>query len=141
MATKKQLAARRKFVAAVRAGKFRKRKSKKTTKTKVRTRTRVITKVKHIRTMARRRRSSTRSTRGLIPSKAKSLLKNAMIGLGAGATISTVGSIIGQPQLGNNKLISTAASFVVGGPIAAAVSFLMGGGFASGGNGSSEGMA
>ena len=127
--TAKQIAATRKLVAL---NKKRRSATKKSTKKKTSLKSRakrVINKTKPRRTMKRRssRKSSSRS-KSLIPAKGKSLLKNVMIGLGAAATVSTIGGLINQPALGSNKLVSTGASYVVGGPIAAGITFLLGGG-------------
>jgi hypothetical protein len=134
--TAKQRAATRKLVA------LNKRRSRKSTTRKRRSVKRVIKSVTRRRPMARRRstRRSVSRSKGLVSPKVKSLLKNAMIGLGAGATISTVGSLVGQPALGQNKLVATGASFLVGGPIAAGITFLLSGGGLGNGGQSQGGM-
>ena len=102
---------------------------------------RVINKTKRRVSMARRRsRKSTSRKSGIVSPKIKSSLKQVMIGLGAASTIGLIGSVIGQPALGQNKLVNAGASFVIGGPIAAATSFLLSGGGMQGSSQSSGGM-
>lgn len=86
--------------------------------------TRVIRKSVRRVSMPRRTKRSSRKS-GIVSPKIKSSLKQVMIGLGAASTIGLIGSVIGQPALGGNKLVNAAASFAIGGPIAAATSFLL----------------
>lgn len=142
----KQLAARRKFSAIMKSGGFRKRKRTSTKRRSApkrrisRTRTRVITKIRRVRSMVKRRTSSRRSS-GLIPPKVKSIGTKIAIGAGAGAALSLVGGLVGRPDIGRNGLIGAAAAFLLGGPIAGGAALLIGGGLSAitgqGGNGSS----
>jgi len=144
-ATAKQLAARRKFVAAVRAGKFRKgRKSKTTTKRrKTRTRTRVITKVRRVRHMARRktRRSSSKKS-FKIPFLSNPTVKKVAAGVGMGTVLTTVLGLAGQGALAQNPAVKVIGGFAGGDLIGAAAALFLGGGLGSltgGGNGNAQG--
>lgn len=157
MATAKQLAARRKFVEAVRAGKFRRGKKSSTrrkTKRRVssspkrrRTITRVITKVRTRTSMARRRRSrsSPRRKGFKIPVISSPLFKQASAGVGAGILLTTILSMIGQGQLAQNPVVKVGAGFATGDIVGAAASLLVGGGLngilGGGSNGNMEGLA
>jgi hypothetical protein len=118
-------------------------KKKSTSKRKRSSVRKVIKRVTTSRPMARRRRSTRRTSSrksGIVSPKIKSSLKQVMIGLGAASTIGLIGSVIGQPALGQNKLVNAGASFVIGGPIAAATSFLLSGGGMQGGQSNGGGM-
>lgn len=102
---------------------------------------RVIKKTVKVTHMARRRRSTRRSSKssGLVGSL-KRFAKPAAIGLGIPAVIALGGSAIGNPGLGNNKLVSAGAAFAIGGPIAGLSALLLSpGGLSLGGSGDSSG--
>jgi len=138
----KQLAARRKFAKIMKSGGFKKKKSKSKTKSKsksTRTRVRVITKVRKVRTMARRRtsRRSKSSSKGIM-STVKRFAKPIAIGLGTSAVLGLGAGAIGQPGLAQNKLINAGAAFVLGGPVAGGAALLLGGGGNLFGNGGGQ---
>lgn len=106
---------------------------------------RVIRKVSVSRTMARRKRSAKRTSRssGMI-GQAKRFAKPIAIGLGITGLASIAGSAIGQPALGQNKLVNALGAFALGGPVAGGAALLLGGGLSNlfgGSNGSMEGLA
>lgn len=96
--------------------------AKKTVKRKVNKATKPRT------SMPKKNKKGSSRSKGIFSPKVKSIFKNVMIGAGAPAALALAGGLVGQPALGNNKLIATAASYVVGGPVAAGIAFLAGGG-------------
>ena len=127
--TAKQLAARKKFAAAVKAGKFRKGKKSKS-KPRTKTVTKVITKVRRVKNMAKRKSSSsTRGSRKMkIPVLSSPMFKKAAAGAGVGTLLTFGLGLIGQQQLAANPAVKALAGFAVGDVTGAAAAFLTGGG-------------
>lgn len=151
MASAKQKAAARKnikkAIAARKAqlkSKAKKAKPSKSRKLKSRTKSQPVKikrKTSSKKSMAKKRGSRSKSSSGSnkLINQAKRFAKPVMIGLGAAGTIGLIGNTLGQPQLAQNKLVSSLISFVIGGPIAGATTFLLSPGGQSNG-GQSGGM-
>lgn len=148
-ATAKQLAARKKFVAAVRRGDFLKGKKKKSSpKRRRNTTSRAPVKIKRKaspkRNMAKKR-SSPRKKSLKVPILSNPTFKKAAAGVGAGTLLTFLLGAVGQGQLAQNPVVKAGAGFATGDVVGAAASFLIGGGLGNltgSGNGSSmEGLA
>lgn len=146
---------RKQKVKVLASGKFRfvknsATKAKRTTKRikrKTRSVKRVITKVRTTRVMARRRRSTRKTSRSSgVVGQVKRFAKPIAIGLGITGLMGIAGQAIGQPALANNKLLGAGGAFLLGGPVAGGAALLLNGGlgslFGGGGNSASaEGLA
>ena len=145
--TAKQRAATKKLVALNkrrRGSSTKKRSAPK--RRKASRRTKVITKVQRVSRMARRRKTNRRSSKSAgVMGSVKRFAKPIAIGLGVPAVIGIAANAVGQPALAQNKLVSAAGAFILGGPIAGGAALLLGGGlgniFGGGGSTSMEGLA
>lgn len=102
---------------------------------------RVITKVRPRRTMAKRRRSTSRKSSSGVVGQVKRFAKPIAIGLGITGLMGIAGQALGQPALANNKLLGAGGAFLLGGPVAGGAALLLNGGLGNlfGGGGQSNG--
>lgn len=130
----KQLAAQRLFAKRAKAGTLRKGSKKRKSSTKTRTRTKVITKIRRVSSMPKKRKSTT-SRLGLkkIPILSSPTFKKAAAGAGVGSLLAFGLGLIGQQQLAANPAVKAIAGFAVGDVVGAASAFLTSGGLSMGG--------
>jgi hypothetical protein len=145
MATKKQIAARKKFARIMKSGGFKKKKTKSgsrsTTKPKRKTSTRKrITKTIKRRTsnrkpMAKRRmirRRASRASRGIGSSLKTGIIGDVVKGIGAGSLVGLVMSRV-APNSTITPIASTGAAFLTGGIVGGAANLILTGGLNLGG--------
>ena len=137
MATKKQLAARRRFSKIMKSGGFKKKTKRSTTKTKRKTPTkrRITAKVKRRTTIRKpmvKRRSSIRrvarrGSRGIGSSLKTGIIGDVVKGIGAGSLVSLVMSRV-APNSSITPIASTGAAFLTGGIVGGAANLILSGG-------------
>jgi hypothetical protein len=144
MATKKQIAARKKFARIMKSGGFKKNKTKSgsrsTTKPKRKTSTRkrkpkaIKTTTKPKRTMAKRRTRIVRRTRsvgrGIGSSLKTGVIGEVVKGIGAGSLVSLVMSRV-APNSSITPIAATGAAFLTGGLVGGAANLILSGGLSN----------
>ena len=144
MATKKQLAARRKFARIMKSGGFKKRKTKSaknpgTKKRKSATKRRITKTIKRRTTirkpMAKRRtirRRARGASRGIGSSLKTGMIGDIVKGIGAGSLVGLVMSRV-APNSTITPIASTGAAFLTGGIVGGAANLILTGGLNLGG--------
>ena len=144
MATKKQIASRKKFARIMKSGGFKKNKTKSgsrsTTKPKRKTSTRkrkpkaIKTTTKPKRTMAKRRTRIVRRTRsvgrGIGSSLKTGVIGEVVKGIGAGSLVSLVMSRV-APNSSITPIAATGAAFLTGGLVGGAANLILSGGLSN----------
>ena len=138
MATKKQIAARKKFARIMKSGGFKKKSKRTTTKAKRKTATkRRITKTIKRRSAPRktmRRRTITRRVsrkgRGIGSSLKTGVIGDVVKGIGAGSLVSLVMSRV-APNSSITPIAATGAAFLTGGLVGGAANLILSGGLSN----------